>query len=513
MTWLLAEVNYYAEKTSAPGVSDDINKGYVVSDMWLDETNDIAYQCLDNTAGAAVWNRFISNVTLIDDSMADALHRHSELSGSDGTPNPALSLDADGNVTLVANLIIPDGGTIGQAAGPLLAFDNTNNFLGITGCKIGAGTATPDVLLHISSDVTGDSAVKVERTATGRYGYFEVPHGTNSPFSIGGYDGTTRKDVIQLPTDADVLGDVWIPNGNVGLGGETAPETLLELTSIVAYLTLHNSTHEDPDGGRETRLNFKGEQSGGEESTLARIEVCHDGAADDQKGKVVISTNDGDDGDTPTDAVAVDSAQNLIVPKTSGKGIKVDLNAPTFGWRDLLGKVTQRNTGASKPTHALYRGTLRQFQFAAGKEEYFTYHIDHDHLLDSDIFLHVHWSHIGAFVTGGTITIEYELAYAKGFNRGAFSVPVSTTFPGTASAVQYQHVVSEIQISAASPDANQIDSNDLEPDGIIEARIKITSNDITVSEGAVPNPFIHEVDIHYQSTNIGTKSPNPDFYT
>ena len=36
--------------------------------------------------------------TLIDDSMADALHRHSELSASDGTPNPALSVDASGNV-------------------------------------------------------------------------------------------------------------------------------------------------------------------------------------------------------------------------------------------------------------------------------------------------------------------------------------------------------------------------------------------------------------------------------
>jgi len=35
---------------------------------------------------------------LRDDSMADALHRHSELSASDGTPNPALSVDAAGYV-------------------------------------------------------------------------------------------------------------------------------------------------------------------------------------------------------------------------------------------------------------------------------------------------------------------------------------------------------------------------------------------------------------------------------
>ncbi len=207
------------------------------------------------------------------------------------------------------------------------------------------------------------------------------------------------------------------------------------------------------------------------------------------------------------------TAAGLVLPKTSGIGIKVDTTTPSFGWRDLKGKVVQRNTGVSKPTHALYRDTLRQYQFAAGKEEYFTYHIDHDHVPDSDIFLHVHWSHIGDDVSGGTVTFEYEISYAKGFNQTAFSAPVSTTFPGTASTAQYQHITTEVQISAVSPDGNQIDSNDLEPDGIIETRIKVTSNDITVNAGGVPDPFIHEVDIHYQSTGMGTKQKAPDFYT
>lgn len=38
--------------------------------------------------------------TLTDDSMADSLHRHSELSASDGSPNPVLSVSNDGNVGL-----------------------------------------------------------------------------------------------------------------------------------------------------------------------------------------------------------------------------------------------------------------------------------------------------------------------------------------------------------------------------------------------------------------------------
>lgn len=38
--------------------------------------------------------------SLTDNSIADALHRHSELVASDGTPDPALSIDADGNVII-----------------------------------------------------------------------------------------------------------------------------------------------------------------------------------------------------------------------------------------------------------------------------------------------------------------------------------------------------------------------------------------------------------------------------
>jgi hypothetical protein len=40
--------------------------------------------------------------TLTDNSMADALHRHSELSASDGTPDGSFSLDATGLATLLA---------------------------------------------------------------------------------------------------------------------------------------------------------------------------------------------------------------------------------------------------------------------------------------------------------------------------------------------------------------------------------------------------------------------------
>jgi len=54
MAWAPGKVRYF-EKTSAPTVNDDENDGYRVSDVWLDLTTDIAYRCMDVSAGAAVW--------------------------------------------------------------------------------------------------------------------------------------------------------------------------------------------------------------------------------------------------------------------------------------------------------------------------------------------------------------------------------------------------------------------------------------------------------------------------
>ncbi|KKK92808.1 hypothetical protein LCGC14_2699240 [marine sediment metagenome] len=204
--------------------------------------------------------------------------------------------------------------------------------------------------------------------------------------------------------------------------------------------------------------------------------------------------------------------KNLVLPKASGKGIKVELAAPTFPWRDLLGELFVRSTGAGKPSRATYQGSLSGLQFAAGDDEDFEYHIPHDYATGTHLHLHVHWSHINAFVNGGTITFTYAMSYAKSHNQAPFPAEVGTTFVGTASTTRYQHMLTEVQVSATSPSANQIDSDDVEPDGVIMLRLEMTTNNITVSEGAVPDPFIHYVDIHYQSTNIGTKDKAPDFY-
>jgi len=136
---------------------------------------------------------------------------------------------------------------------------------------------------------------------------------SNDGMSIG-IDSSNSRAVIRVREDMSL--SLWtnntrrltiFNNGYLGIM-ELNPETLVELTHATPYQTFHNSTHEDSDGGRESRINFKGEQSGGEETTLAKIEVSHDGAADDEKGQIGIYTNDGSDGDSPTLRMTIDSA-------------------------------------------------------------------------------------------------------------------------------------------------------------------------------------------------------------
>ena len=105
--------------------------------------------------------------------------------------------------------------------------------------------------------------------------------------------------VVNVSVDTvDVTGDITTT--------DTTPEVIIV-----------NNTHEDTDGGREGKVTFKGQQSGGEETTLAQIQASHDGTSDDEKGDLIFKTNDGSDGASPTERMRIDSSGNLLLAKTS----------------------------------------------------------------------------------------------------------------------------------------------------------------------------------------------------
>jgi hypothetical protein len=213
----------------------------------------------------------------------------------------------------------------------------------------------------------------------------------------------------------------------------------------------------------------------------------------------------------------VKSEDAFVLPKTSGKGIAVDTTTPTFGYRDLLGDVKVLSPGANDPIVAVFRDAIRAFSFsnAVMNECFMFFHIPHDYVPGSDIFIHTHWSQNvvdsgGAAGVPGVVKWSFEVSYAKGHDQAAFPASFTTYVTQTASGTQYRHMLAEVQLSAASPSAVQIDSDDLEPDGIILVRCFRDPGDGADTLNQVP--FLHYVDIHYQSSNIATKAKAPNFY-
>ena len=91
----------------------------------------------------------------------------------------------------------------------------------------------------------------------------------------------------------------------------------------LADRVLHNRTHEDTEGGRESNLTFKGEQSGGEISTLAQIQASHDGTADDEKADLIFKTNDGSDGASPTERMRISSDGSISTATLGTDNVKL----------------------------------------------------------------------------------------------------------------------------------------------------------------------------------------------
>lgn len=105
--------------------------------------------------------------------------------------------------TMAGNIVMPDGGTIGQAAGPLIAFDDTLNYLEITGCKVGIGTTAPTHALTLSSGLTG---IAIYNTAdqTSNYERAIFKWSSNAIYIGGEKGGSGSARVLRIRADNDI---------------------------------------------------------------------------------------------------------------------------------------------------------------------------------------------------------------------------------------------------------------------------------------------------------------------
>jgi hypothetical protein len=198
-----------------------------------------------------------------------------------------------------------------------------------------------------------------------------------------------------------------------------------------------------------------------------------------------------------------------VYPKASGVGVKIDTDAPDWGWHDLIGELQFEEGSPTAPGYVAFVGNIKEHQFNVNDEAFVNLHMPHDYAPGTDIFIHVHWSHNVLGLTTGAPSFVVEGTYSKGHNQAAFGTPASVTLTENASTTRYQHMVTEAQFSNAGGTAGLLDSMDLEADGVFLLRLSMLSN--TMDGGALP--FVHYVDVHYQSTGVATKQKSPDFWT
>ena len=144
----------------------------------------------------AATKKYVDDLTdpsLLDDSMADTLHRHSELSASDGTPDQAVFVDANGNVTI--------DGALGIGKAPAVPLDVNGNVT-IDGNIIVTGTVDGiDIATDVAANTIKDTNVSTDLSA-----------GTRAPTTIdvNSSDGTNATLVEADTTNAGILGsDKW----------------------------------------------------------------------------------------------------------------------------------------------------------------------------------------------------------------------------------------------------------------------------------------------------------------
>lgn len=186
-----------------------------------------------------------------------------------------------------------------------------------------------------------------------------------------------------------------------------------------------------------------------------------------------------------------------------------------LGWKDLTSDIVTRNSGTSTPSYAQI-GTTGFFGYefvGTGvqlKECQTQYHLLHDLPAGGgEIHIHTHW--LPATAGTGNVKWNFSLAYAKGHNQAAFNLasPVAVSVTTAAPAVQYQHMISEVVISATGGAGGLFDPTTFETDGILIARIWRDPTDLADTYAA--SAFVHMIDCHYLSNHSVTLNKQPPF--
>lgn len=294
------------------------------------------------------------------DTMARAACIAATISDNDLTHSPdgnsvfdALALKAPiasptftGIVTMNSSVIIPDGGTIGQAAGPLLAFDDTNNYLEITGCKVGIGTTTPISILNLVAETS--LAINIDS-------YASIP--------ASGIVGRCARGTLTNPLNV-IAGNVLFNFGGIGYGTtgfstytkakiEFIAEEIWSDTTQGTYITFKTTTSGGTSFTEKMRIKGDGNVGIGTTTPLAKLAI---------NGGVNVGA-DSDPGDNNLDVAGTLKVGTLeyfnseIDNGNSGTADTINWNAGNYQKSTLTGNCTFTFTAPLGPCSLLLKLT------------------------------------------------------------------------------------------------------------------------------------------------------------
>lgn len=186
-----------------------------------------------------------------------------------------------------------------------------------------------------------------------------------------------------------------------------------------------------------------------------------------------------------------------------------------YAWNDLIGQIIPRDSGGPQPAFVLFRGSnIYEYAFSTNDQvDKITFHIPHDWYSGMDeLFIHPHWGHNGTSITGDFV-IDWYLSYADGYSQEAFPEPIvlRQTIPtNITSHPQWYHNINDFKIGDQGGTGGILDVGSMETDGLLRVAMKVISVP-TISGGLSSAPFIFTIDLHYQSTNLGTRERNAPF--
>lgn len=140
---------------------------------------------------------------------------------------------AAASVTVAQDILMADGKYIGQVAGPQIAFDDTLNYLEISGCKVGVGTPTPVGGFDVVVNSTGVIDYFKQQNANG-YGVVINAGGTAAGrYALMIRNGADDVDYFGILSETGKEGQTYI-KGNVLIGTTAPPATMLPGLSLGA---------------------------------------------------------------------------------------------------------------------------------------------------------------------------------------------------------------------------------------------------------------------------------------